>query len=83
MSSRSRNDLQDSARQQLLERRRQLEEALEDVQGSLEGEVGWAPRGRNGLLLLLTACAGFALATWGPSLRGALGGRRNDRSSSA
>ncbi|MCB1054195.1 MAG: hypothetical protein KDD11_01625 [Acidobacteria bacterium] len=50
------------SRDQLTESRRRLEEDLAALQRGIEGTVGWAPRGKAPVLLLLGVAAGFAVA---------------------
>jgi len=48
----------------LLSSRQHFEEALADLQQSLQRELGWAPRTRAWVLPILGVSCGLALAGW-------------------
>lgn len=50
------------SRESLVESRKRLEDDLGALQRSLEGAVGWAPRTKAPVLVLLGLAAGFAIA---------------------
>ncbi len=50
------------ARERLEASRRSFEESFSTVTGSIRSEVGFAPRGRGFVLLLVVGAAGFAAA---------------------
>ena len=50
------------AQRRLEARRRRMEDALGEIQGDIRQQVGWAPRGRGPVLLLLGVAVGFAAA---------------------
>lgn len=54
----------DDKQAQLASSRQHFEQALSDLQRSLQRELGWAPRTRTWLLPVLGVGAGLALAGW-------------------
>jgi hypothetical protein len=65
----SRNRKLERGLQKIAEHRRDVERRLYSLRGSLEAEIGHAPRGRRMTLLLFAATCGLALALRGKARR--------------